>query len=473
MGGMPSEITMPQLSDTMTEGTLVKWLKNVGDAVRAGEEVAEVETDKATMPMEAFEDGVLAVQVAQEGSKVAVGGMVGVVAVKGEDAAALKGQYAGGGGGAAAKPTAEAAAKKDATESAPTQAVATLPPDATVATLPYTLTPGTAADAAKASETNGQQGEQHGGGGDSRVKASPLAKRLAREKHVDVAQISGTGPGGRVVQKDVLAFVEQGGGAKKPEAKPAAQPHVEAKPEKPAPQLPARVGTGQTEKVELSKMRQTIAARLQQSKQQIPHFYEVVDVDMTEANRLRQRLLDVYEKSEGVRVSIGDVVAKGVAMALRQHPVLNSTFDGTGITRHGDVHLGMAVALPDGLIVPVLRNVDQMGVKEIRVRSADLIDRARKQRLKREEMSGATFTVSNLGTMGVREFSAIVNPPEVGILAVGASEERAVVRKGAVVARTMMTVTLSADHRAVDGADAARFLGTLKALLEEPALMLG
>ena len=312
-----------------------------------------------------------------------------------------------------------------------------------------------------AADSNG-----HGGG---RVKASPIARRVAENKGIDLSQLQGSGPGGRIVQQDVLNFKRQAPNAAPAGAGPAT---VEHKPVKPAPVLPQRVPSGQTETVELSKMRATIAKRLQQSKQNLPHFYETVDIELDAAETLRSRLNKQMEK-EGVRLSIGDVIAKAVAVALKVHPVLNSTFDGTTITRHGDVHLGMAVALDDGLIVPVLRNIDQMGFREIRLRSKELVDKARAQKLKGDEMSGATFTVSNLGGFGVREFVAIINPPEVGILAIGAGTKRAVVADdGGIVARTVMSVTLSADHRVVDGADSARFLATLKAMLEEPGMML-
>jgi pyruvate dehydrogenase E2 component (dihydrolipoamide acetyltransferase) len=240
---------------------------------------------------------------------------------------------------------------------------------------------------------------------------------------------------------------------------------------KPVPVLATRTATGAKEVIPLTKIRETIAKRLQQSKQNIPHFYETVDIDAEELSKLRERMNKTLEKT-GVRLSVGDFVAKGVATALTQHHVLNSHFNGTEVTQFADVNLGMAVALPNGLIVPVLRNINQMGLAEIRVRSADLVDRARMQKLKQDEMTGATFTVSNLGTYGVREFSAIINPPEVGILAIGGAEKRPVVRGDQLVARTMMTVTLSADHRVVDGAAAAEFLRTLKALLEEPGMML-
>jgi len=459
---MPAQLTMPQLSDTMTEGTLVKWNKKEGDAVKAGEEVADVETDKATMPMESFEGGTLAIQVVKEGGKVVVGGVVGIIALKGEDAAKIKASYTPGGSiaapvASAAAPVANAVAAPAATTAAPNVAAPSVAAHTTAA--PATAAPVPTAPAAS----------------DTRLIASPLAKRIAADQGINLANLTGSGPNGRIVQKDVLEFAEKKAAA--PVAQPATQQIASssapaASKAAPKVELPARVASGSVEKIELSKRRQVIAQRLVQSKQTIPHFYETIDIDMTAAVELRKKLLAAYEKTEGVRVSIGDVIAKAVAAALKIVPQLNSTFDGTTITRHGDVHLGMAVALPDGLIVPVLRNIDQMGIKEIRVRSADIVDRARAQRLKKDELSGATFTVSNLGTMGIREFSAIVNPPEVGILAIGASEDRAVVRNCTIVIRTMMTVSLSADHRVIDGAVAASYLQTLKNLLEEPAMML-
>jgi pyruvate dehydrogenase E2 component (dihydrolipoamide acetyltransferase) len=282
---------------------------------------------------------------------------------------------------------------------------------------------------------------------------------MAAEKGVDLSKLQGSGPGGRIVQRDIETAV---GGA---------QP-TSAKTPSPAPAaMQPRVASGQKEVVQLSKMRATIAQRLQQSKQQIPHFYETVEVDVEELMSLRARVNEQLEH-EDVHLSLGDFVSKAVAVALGRHPQLNSHFNGTEMTRFGDVHLGIAVALPEGLIVPVLRNINQMGLKEIRQRSADLVDRARAQKLKGDELSGATFSVSNLGTYGIKEFSAIINPPEVGILAVAAAEKRPAVRNGQIVARTMMNLTLSADHRAVDGATAAEFMRTLRQLLEEPGMML-
>jgi pyruvate dehydrogenase E2 component (dihydrolipoamide acetyltransferase) len=324
-----------------------------------------------------------------------------------------------------------------------------------------------------AASTGISSGDDEGNNG-GRLKVSPLARKLAAEKKVDLHEVRGSGPGGRIVQRDILNFVPSGAGAEKAHGSPSVG--LEKRSEKkeapaPLPVLATRTATGAKEVIPLTKIRETIAKRLQQSKQNIPHFYETIDIDAEQLSKLRERMNKTLEKT-GVRLSVGDFVAKAVATALTQHRVLNSHFNGTEVTQFADVNLGMAVALPNGLIVPVLRNINQMGLAEIRVRSADLVDRARMQKLKQDEMTGATFTVSNLGTYGVREFSAIINPPEVGILAIGGAEKRPVVRGDQLVARTMMTVTLSADHRVVDGAAAAEFLRTLKALLEEPGMML-
>jgi pyruvate dehydrogenase E2 component (dihydrolipoamide acetyltransferase) len=477
---MPVEITMPQLSDTMTEGTVVKWNKKEGDKVRAQEEVADVETDKATMPMEAFDGGTLAVILVKEGEKVPVGGVLAVLATSSEKPEDVKKQYASGSRGAqrsaAAQPPAEAAGAS--TESAPKakqsrQAVANdrVPPQAphhgAVATLegaamgelhePDEVGHGATREPARAvPPMPGGSGNGNG----KRVFASPLARRIAADKGVDLSGIQGSGPGGRVVQKDVLAAAT--GGAK-----------GEAKAGGPTRALTAVVPRGQKQVMPLTKMRAAIAAALQRSKQQIPHFYETVDVDVEAVSSLRAQVNKQLE-AEKVKLSLADFISMAVCQALLRHPAVNATFDEKKgeITRHGDVNLGIAVAIPDGLIVPVLRGADQMRLRDLRVRSADLIDRARAQRLKQDEMTGGTFTISSLGTFGVREFSAIINPPQVAILAVGAAEPRAVVRDGHVVARTTMSLTLSADHRAVDGATAAEFLRTLKGMLEEPALML-
>jgi pyruvate dehydrogenase E2 component (dihydrolipoamide acetyltransferase) len=307
-----------------------------------------------------------------------------------------------------------------------------------------------------------------GNGAGGRIFASPLAKRIAADKGINLAQVTGSGPGGRIVQTDVLNFspppaapVEQ-----KPDAGGAGSG---AKPQ--AAPLPTRISRGETEVVPLTKMRTAIAKALQRSKQELPHFYVTVDVDVEELFNLRVRLNKLLE-SQGVKVSVNDFVTKAVAAALTKHPALNAHFTGDSVTKFGDVHIGVAVAIPDGLIVPVIKNADQMGLKELQQRTAELAKKAKALKLKGEEMKGATFTISNLGMYGVKDFNAIINPPEVGILAVAAAEKRAVVRGDQVVARWTMSLTLSVDHRAVDGATAAEFLRTLKGLLEEPGMML-
>jgi pyruvate dehydrogenase E2 component (dihydrolipoamide acetyltransferase) len=459
---MSVEITMPQLSDTMEEGTVVKWLKKEGDKVKAGEEIVEIETDKATMPVEAFESGTLEKIVVKEGEKIQVGKPIA---------------YLSGGKGGDSKPAPKQAEPAQAKSAAAGSGASKIPnySDAGTAVafargetygehaIGEHATQGTHATIApKEAEAHAPD---HNG---IRIKASPVARRIAATKGIDLSQVKGSGPDGRIVQKDVENFVPKaapGTGAKEgaiEKTKPTAPP---------AQVLTTRIARGQKQVVPLTKIRSVIAQRLQQSKQTIPHFYETIDIDVEDLGKLRERVNKNLEKT-GVRISIADFVAKAVAMALLQHRELNATFDGKEITQHGDVNLGMAVALPSGLIVPVLRNIDQMGLAEIRVRSADLVERARAQRLKQDELTGATFTVSNLGTFGVREFSAIINPPEVGILAIAAAEKRAVVKGEQIVARSMMTVTLSCDHRAVDGATAADYLRTLKNLLEEPGLML-
>jgi pyruvate dehydrogenase E2 component (dihydrolipoamide acetyltransferase) len=440
---MPAEITMPQLSDTMSEGTLVKWHKKEGDKIKAGDEIADVETDKATMPMEAFESGTLAVVAVPEGQKVKVGDRLAVIATSGENVDQVRQQFAGASGGVSAAgsaaPKAKAVEKESAAPQTPSQ-----PAVRTTATATLPVAP------------PADQGH--------RLRISPLARKVAADKGIDPSQIHGTGPNGRIILRDVQQ-ADGNGSTTTPATPPAAAPAIAAE------SLPVRIPSGQKQVIPLTKIRSVIAQRLQQSKQTIPHFYETIDIDLESASQVRARLNQQLE-SEKVRLSIGDFIAKAIASTLLQHPELNATFNGTDITRHGDVNLGMAVALPSGLIVPVLRNINQMGLKEIRQRSADLIDRARQQKLKQDEMTGATFTVSNLGTYGIREFSAIINPPEVGILAVAAAEKRPVVRNDQIVPRTMLTVTLSADHRVVDGSTAAEFLRTLKNLLEEPAMML-
>ena len=464
---MPTEITMPQQSDTMTEGTVVAWRKKEGDKVRQGDIVAEIETDKAVMEMEAFEGGTVAAILVAEGEKVPVGAAIAILATGKENPAEVKKNYQKG---AASKlPAAASAPPAKAFVGAASTATIVQPPPAQsggLATLEAasnseihesaSIGHGATRTPAQAVPPIPSHGNGNGHVDGGRIFASPLARRIAADKGIDLHQVHGTGPNGRVVQADVLSF--------KPQA-------VIAQPEERAAVSGSPRAAGATEVIPLNKMRTAIAAALQRSKQQIPHFYETIDIDVESLWSLRGALNAQLEKQK-IKLSLADFISKAVCVALKQNPAVNATFDGAQITRHADVHLGIAVAVPDGLIVPVLKHADKMGLKELRERTGPLIDRARSGKQKQDEVNGGTFTISSLGAFGIREFSAIINPPQVAILAVGSAEKRAVVRNDQIVARTMMSVTLSADHRVVDGATAAEFLRTLKSLLEEPGMML-
>ncbi len=453
---MPVEITMPQLSDTMTEGTLVKWLKKEGDKIKPGEIVAEVETDKATMEMESFDGGTLAHILIKEGEKSAVGATLAVLATSKENPAEIKAKYA------ATKPAVAASVAPSAAPKATIQKIGSNQPTVAVATLEeassgeiHDPTDNLHGATRQHIEPAAAKTESNGNGNGDHLRVSPLAKRIAADANIPLTEIKGSGPGGRIIQRDVLAY--------RPKEKSTATGSSTATP------IPA----GEKQVIPMTKMRTAIASALQKSKQTIPHFYASIDIDVEDLTRLRERMNQRLEK-EKVRLSIADFITKAVVFSLGKHPVLNARFDAVKneITRYSDVNLGIAVAVPDGLIVPVLRAVNRMGLKEIRQRSGDLIERARGQKLRREEQTEGTFTISSLGTMGIREFNAIINPPEVGILAVGSAEKRAVVKGDTIVARTMLTVTLSADHRVVDGSTAAEFLQTLKQTMEEPGMML-
>lgn len=458
---MPSPINMPQQTDTMTEGTVVKWHKKEGDKIKAGEVIADIETDKATMELEAGDGGILAAIIVQAGSKTPVGAPLGWIAIGSENPADVKKQVTGGARPSSPATTQGAAVKMEVTKvGAAAGASAHTFANASMGEVHESADAGHGATREKPTPVPPlPAGNGNGAGNGDRQLASPLARRIAIDKGIDLSQLRGTGPGGRIIQRDVLGFtptVAPAGGEKSAAAAPA---------------LAARVARGQKEFVEHSKMRSVIGKSLQKSKQTIPHFYVSVDVDVEELSAVRARMNELL-KSENIKLSISDFIVKATAAALLKHPAVNAHYSDEGITRFGDVNIGIAVAVPDGLIVPVLRGVDQMGLKEIRIRSDEMIKRTRAGKQKKEDLGPGTFTISNLGAFGVREFSAIINPPEVAILAVSSAEKRAVVRKDAIVSRTIMSLTLSADHRAVDGVAAAEFLRTLKALLEEPAMML-
>ena len=408
---MASIIVMPQMGYDMREGRIVKWLKSEGDAVERGDEVAEIETDKAVVPMRATASGVLRRILAQEGAMVPVGEAIGIVAAAGE---ALPEEL----------PRADGAASAE-----------TAGPDGV---------DGTPSDPDPAREPDS-------GAVGGRVAASPLARRIARERGIDVTQVTGTGPGGRIIERDVLGYAA----AREAGAAPTA---AEA--------------SGGVERVELSRMRQAIARVTSRSMQEAPHFYVTSEVNMGETEHLRRELNSALEQRK-TRVSVNDFIIKACALALAVHPTVNATFQGDGLALHTSVNMGIAIDLEGrGLIIPTLFGCERRSLEEVAEGSRDLVERAKSDGLRPEELSGSTFTVSNLGSLDVESFSAIIYQPNSAVLAVGAIKERPVVEQGQIVAARMMKMTLSVDHRVTDGAGAARFLREVKRRLEHPVGML-
>jgi pyruvate dehydrogenase E2 component (dihydrolipoamide acetyltransferase) len=425
---MATKVFMEALSPTMEEGRLVSWLKQEGDAVKSGEVLAEVETDKAVMELTARGDGVLRKQLVAAGTTAPVGTLVGIIAEVNEDIAALLA------GAAASAPTASAPAA-----SAP---VATAAPTAPASTPARAAAPTPAAPAAPPAPAG-------------RALVSPLARRLADESGVSLGAVQGSGPGGRIVKRDIEEALARGPVG----AAPAAAPR---------PAAPVRTGEA-FEDIPLTQIRKTIAKRLSESIGPIPTFYLTAEFDLTRVAEMRTAALAL---GDGFKVSFNDVILKAVATALTQHPGVNAHWLGDRIRRFGGVHLGMAVATDDGLIVPVIFDADQKGLREISAESKSLAKKARERKLKPEEFTGSSFSVSNLGMMQIDQFTAIINPPEVGILAIGAIEEKVVVgADGGFTVQPRLRVTMSCDHRAVDGAVGAAFLQTLRRLIENPLLL--
>jgi len=439
---VPIEVTMPKLSPTMESGVIAQWLVKGGDTIKEGDVLADIETDKATMQMKSYEDGVIALIDHQAGDEVKLGDRVMVLAKKGEDPKDVASKMGGGATKAEAKPAPAA---------------------------PSGGGNGKQQYEPKAEEVDDEGEEAVAVGAGGRVRSSPLARKIAAEARVDLARVKGSGPGGRVVRKDVEDFLAGKGGVSAPAAKAPAAPAAAKAPAAPA----ARISTAPLEEKRIpnSRMRKTIAQRMVQSKQTAPEIHVTLDVRVDKLLALRETL-NKELAAEKVKLSVGDFVTKAVAVALRRHPALNATFEPDAIIRHGEINIGIAVALEEGLIVPVLHRVDEMGLIDVRKGSEALASAARGGNLSGEQLSGGTFTISNLGMYGVKQFDAIINLPEVAILAVSAAEKRPVVEGDAIVVGHVMTLTLSADHRAVDGATAADYMRTLKNLLEEPARML-
>src|ERR671916_284192 len=392
------EVIMPKMGDAMEEGTLVKWLKSEGDEVSEGDAIAEIETDKVTLELEAENAGTLAQLIADEGQDIPVGEAIAFIQGEGEEAPATDGQA------------------------------------------------------------------------DGRFRASPIVRRLAEENNLDLSRIEGTGPAGRIVERDVRAAMERGDAqadgraaeAEAPEAVPAPQPAAAA---------PEPTGAPGTEIKEMPRMQRVIAERMTQAKQQIPHFYATVEVEMNELMTLRKQLNEQLEE-QGIKLSVNDFVMKACAVALKEYPNLNSLWTSEGIELHEQVDLAMAVALEAGLITPVIKDAANKTLSAISASSKDLAKRAREGGLKPEEYQGGTFTVSNMGMFGVESFSAIINPPQAAIVAVSSIIQRAIFKDDEVVPVSIMKLTLSADHRISNGAEGAQYLAEVKSLLENPMTLL-
>jgi pyruvate dehydrogenase E2 component (dihydrolipoamide acetyltransferase) len=464
---MAQILEMPKLSDTMREGVLRKWQKKEGDKISPGELVAEVETDKATMDFESFDEGVLLKLLVADGATVPVGGAIAIIGKPGEDISAALAEAEKKKGGApapaaAAKPA--AAAPAPATPAPAPAAPAAAKPAPAPAPAPKPAAPAPRPAAPAAAPANGA----------GKVLASPLARRLATDLGVDLRTVQGTGPGGRIVERDVQAAAERPAQAA-PSAAPAAAlveqvpsgggtlPHPLV-PERRAEARPAAPPTSEDQIIPLSLMRKTIARRLVESKSQVPHFYLTTEVDMEAAMLFRQQVKEVH----GAKLSVNDLIIKAAALALRRVPEANASFSDEGIIRHGRVDIGMAVAIEDGLVTPVVRNADVKTLGQIASDSQELANRARDRKLKPDEMTGSTFSVSNLGMMGIRDFAAIINPPEGAILAVGSVRREPVVKEDKIVIGQRMALTLSCDHRVIDGALGARLLAAIVAILERP-----
>ena len=449
---MPIEVKMAKLSPTMESGQMVRWLVKVGDAVKEGDTLAEIQTDKAVMPMEAFDDGVVAHLDVKEGDDIALGQRVLVLAGKGEDAKQVAQQ--------AGKGAAPAGGSKEGTK----ESVA---PRKDFDSQEQTSTPNRPEVAANGQGGNGAHApapaheSTAAAAPGGRVKSSPLARKIAASEKVEIGTIAGSGPGGRVVRRDVESFLDQRKSGKAPAAASAAS----------APAASPKAAPGETRRIPHTPMRKTIAKRMMESKQSAPEIHVSVDVRLDKLMDVREAL-NKQLAAEKVKLSVSDFVTKAVALALRKHPGVNASYEADAIVIHPEVNVGIAVAMEGGLMVPVLRGADALGLRDVRNGTEAIVSATRSGSLKPNQMMGGTFTVSNLGMYGVKQFDAIINQPEVAILAVGAGEKRPVVEGNALVVGTVMTVTLTADHRAVDGALAAEFLRTFKGLLEEPASML-
>ena len=415
-------IKMPKLSDTMTEGTVASWVKSVGDSVESGEILAEIETDKATMEFESFEDGELLYQGVKAGESAAVDAILGIIGEKGADYQKLIDAV-----------DAKGSSSDESKEETPKEEK-------------------TANDEPKKESSSQPSAPKAQLNSDGRVKISPLAQRLADEKNIDISTLDGSGDGGRIIKRDIENY--------KPSAQPKAAGSVSA-------QAPA--GVESFEDTPVSQMRKVIAKRLGESKYSAPHFYLTIDIDMDQAIAARKAINELPD----VKVSFNDLVIKSAAAALKKHPAINSSWLGDKIRTYSHVHMGVAVAVDEGLVVPVVKNADKKQLSQITAEVRDFAGRAREKKIQPNEMEGSTFSISNLGMFGIEEFTAIINPPNACIMAIGAIRQEPVVKDGEIVVGNRMKVTLSCDHRVVDGAKGSEFLNTFKTFMQNPVTILG
>jgi pyruvate dehydrogenase E2 component (dihydrolipoamide acetyltransferase) len=477
---MASDIVMPRLSDSMEEGTILRWMKSVGDEVQLGEELVEIETDKANMVYEAPEGGTLIEVVADEGETLPIGQVIARVGEPGEapsedGAGAEEGERARGRpsripASAASQspriPASEPSAAATSSASPASEPPSAAPPSASPASEPPSAALPSAASSppgdspTQPSDARTEAAPAPTPGGDGRVKASPLARRIASERGLDLGGVSGSGPGGRIVKADVERAMEAG-------AAPAPAPEAVA-PAPPTPGVRERPETakGSVSYEDLTKLQQTVARRMAESKATAPHFYLSVDVDMSRAVEARTRLKAAAE--EEVVPSFNDMVVKACAIALREHPRANGAYRDGRLELYERVNVGVAVAGQDALVVPTVFDADRKGLRQIATETRALAARVRDGTVTPPELSGGTFTVSNLGMFGIDSFAAVINPPQAGILAVGAIAELPVVRDAEIASAHLMSMTLACDHRILYGADGARFLDRIRALLEEP-----
>jgi pyruvate dehydrogenase E2 component (dihydrolipoamide acetyltransferase) len=425
---------MPKMGDAMEEGTLVKWLKSEGDEVSEGDPIAEIETDKVTLELEAEDSGTLAQLIADEGQDIPVGEAIAFIAGEGEDVP----ERAAGGG-------AEEAEEEGGEGEAQAQ---------------------TATETEAPEEEGGEETAARADGRtDGHFRASPIVRRLAQENNLDLSRIEGSGPAGRIIERDVRAAMESGTAQKTDGKAEVEAPEREAAPQVAAAPEPTRAPG--TELVEPSRMRRVIGERMTQSKQQVPHYYATVEVEMQDLLALRKQLNEQLEE-QGIKLSINDFVMKAVALALKDFPNLNALWTSEGIELHQQVDLAMAVALEEGLITPVIRDAANKTLSAISAASKDLAKRAREGALKPEEYQGGTVTISNMGMFGVESFAAIINPPQAAIVAVSSIMQRAMFKDDEVAPVSIMKLTLSADHRISNGAEGAQYLAEVKRLLEHP-----